>query len=186
MKGSGVISTGQAYTLLEVARMTPSQEEYRTIPLTQGQVAIVDAADFDWLNQYKWQASWERDMGKFYAVRNTSRRDGPKTRVGMHRLILGLKYRDGVIVDHKNRDTLDNRRSNLRIATASQNIANQKKPRHNKSGFKGVYWRCGKWRAQIKKDRRRFDLGGFDSAVEAHNAYIKAATELHGEFARFA
>jgi hypothetical protein len=53
MKGSGVISTGQAYTLLEVARMTPSQEEYRTIPLTQGQVAIVDAADFDWLNQYK-------------------------------------------------------------------------------------------------------------------------------------
>ena len=76
MEGSGAFNTGQAYTPLEVANMTPTSE-YRIIPLTQGQVALVDAADYDWIMEWKWCAHWDSSGGRFYAVR--SRREGKRT-----------------------------------------------------------------------------------------------------------
>jgi len=96
----------------------------KQIPLTQGQVALVDNTDYDWLNQWKWCA--QRTRGVFYAVRNSPRKNGKKHQIFMHREILGLRYKDGQEGDHRNHNTLDNQRENLRVCIHSQNIMNQK------------------------------------------------------------
>lgn len=87
-------------------------------------------------------------------------------------------------IDHINGNRLDNRISNLRLATMSQNLANSVIHRNNKSGFKGVSRIETRFRAQIKKDGKVIYLGLFASALEAHEAYCEAAARLHGEFAR--
>lgn len=89
-------------------------------------------------------------------------------------------------LDHINTDKMDNRIANLRIATPSQSMGNVGKPKHNTSGLKGAYWdkRAGRWLSQIKHQRKQHHLGYFDTAEEAHAAYVEAATRLHGDFAR--
>lgn len=89
-------------------------------------------------------------------------------------------------VDHIDGDTLNNRIANLRLATHAQNLGNSKRRKDNTSGFKGVSAdRSGaRWRAQIKRNGRIAHLGTFDTPEEAHAAYVAAATELFGEFAR--
>ena len=88
-------------------------------------------------------------------------------------------------LDHINRDKADNRIANLRIATDSQNGANARRPRNNKSGFKGVYWfkPMRKWRAQIGINGKMQYLGDFDTPKAAHEAYMQAAAAMFGEFA---
>ena len=90
------------------------------------------------------------------------------------------------IIDHRDGDPLNNRLSNLRISTHSDSAANRRRMRSNRSGFKGVVFcpRTGKWRAMITKDRRRFCLGRYATAEEAHEVYATKARELFGEFAR--
>jgi len=93
------------------------------------------------------------------------------------------------MLDHINCDPADNRIENLRLATRSQNGLNTPLNRNrNTSGYKGVTWnkRQGKWQATIKFDRKSMYLGVFNSPEEAHAAYVKAATEHCGEFARAA
>jgi hypothetical protein len=88
-------------------------------------------------------------------------------------------------VDHKNLDRDDNRLANLRLATRAQNGANRSRQKNNTSGFKGVSRHGGgRWRATIKSDRQQRFLGAFDTPEEAHAAYVAAASDLHGEFAR--
>lgn len=90
-------------------------------------------------------------------------------------------------VDHIDGDGLNNRIANLRLATKSQNAANARRPRTNKSGYKGVCLvtgRTDKWRATIKAGGRQVHLGHFSDPREAHAAYCEAARKLHGEFAR--
>jgi hypothetical protein len=161
----------------------------KEIPLTQGQVAIVDDEDFAHINQYKWHAQRQRN-GRFYAVRLTSTSEGRKL-LCMHRVILGLSREDPREVDHKEPPlTLDNRRSNLRIATGSQNHANSLRARNNTSGFKGVVFQHAKpahykrWRAVIKVHGKRISLGVYATPEEASAAYKTAASKYHGEFAR--
>lgn len=91
-------------------------------------------------------------------------------------------------IDHKNGIQSDDRFSNLRLCTNSENMANARRPSRNTSGFKGVSWHAarGKWRATIKKDRVSIHIGHFDSPIEAHEAYIAKANELFGAFARAA
>lgn len=91
-------------------------------------------------------------------------------------------------LDHINLVRTDNRIANLRIATPSQNNANQPLTSRNSSGFKGVTWnkRSGKWQAAIKVSGKSFYLGLFDSPEDAHDAYLKAAKEHYREFARAA
>ncbi|MBO4221934.1 HNH endonuclease [Bradyrhizobium neotropicale] len=87
-------------------------------------------------------------------------------------------------VDHRNRDPLDARWSNLREATSRQNKANQKTRCDNKSGFKGVH-PCGKrFDARTKINGKYQHLGMFDTAGEASVAYKAATLSVHGEFAR--
>jgi hypothetical protein len=90
------------------------------------------------------------------------------------------------VIDHRDRNPLNNRWDNLRLATFSSNSANRRRHRNNKSGFKGVWFhrRTGKWRARIRKDKRSFWLGEFETPEHAHAAYVAKAHELFGEFAR--
>jgi hypothetical protein len=99
----------------------------------------------------------------------------------MHRLIRGS--RAGKQVDHRNLNTLDNRRGNLRDATHGQN--QQNKSTKTESGIKGVCRRRnGRWGARIRSNRYLHYLGTFDTPTEAGKAYDRAAKRLFGEFAR--
>lgn len=160
------------------AVVQPLDESYRLIPLTKNQNAIVDSADYDWINEWNWSALWSPVVKSFYAVRGSD-----KSTVYMHRLILDCAPREQG--DHWNHDTLDNRRNNLRKVAPVHNHANQRLSSANTSGFKGVSWHkdAGKWMAYVKIHRRRKYLGLFSNAKEAAEAYDKAAKELFGEFA---
>ncbi len=159
---------------------------FRKIPLTQGQLAIVDSTDYDWLTQWRWCANWSKFTQSYYAVRNETVGYKKLRGVKMHRVILGLKYRDGKLSDHRNGDTLDNRRFNLRVATNSKNAMNSRRFRNNTSGFKGVCRDRARWRATITVNYKRINIGWFATAPEAYVARCEALKKYHGEFARVA
>ena len=160
------------------------------IKLTQGQVAIVDDEDYEWLNQWKWCASYNPKRSVYVAVRKFQAKNGKRKTLLMSRIILGLKVGDKRQADHINHDTLDNRRANLRICTHAENQHNQRAHRfHNGkpclSQYHGVSWHkaAKKWHARIRNNGKRIYLGCFTSEIAAAQRYNKAATELFGEFA---
>lgn len=87
-------------------------------------------------------------------------------------------------IDHKNGNKLDNRWSNLREASRSQNMWNRRKSAANTSGFKGVRWEAKKWRVRLKYHGKLLHIGFFDTVEAAHAAYCEAAKQYYGEFAR--
>jgi len=105
-----------------------------------------------------------------------------KDKTLLHRYLLQPK--DGLVIDHINGDPLDNRMSNIRVCTQSENSKNQKMRKNNESGYKGVSFYRGKYHARIKLNYRTHRLGSFDTALEASKAYNLAAPLLHGKFAR--
>jgi len=145
----------------------------KVIKLTRGQVAIVDDEDFEDLAQYRWRA-----LGTGYASRSLPGK--PIKDELMHRRIMNPPK--DKTVDHINRNTLDNRRCNLRLADKSQQMFNKIEP--NESGAKGVRKGRGtKWRAYITAYGKNFNLGTFKTIDEAKTARAVAAAKLHGEFA---
>ncbi len=165
----------------------------KEIALTQGQVALVDDEDHEELSRFKWHAAAKMVKGEkaFYAARTiieSTLVDGKtfsrKIVIYMHRLILGAI--GSLKGDHRNGNTLDNRRENLRECTKAQNNMNARKPSHGLSSpYKGVvlFKRDGRFRAYIKKDGKQRHLGYFDTQEGAAMAYNQAAKELFGEFA---
>jgi hypothetical protein len=106
--------------------------------------------------------------------------------IKIHRLVIGAK--PGEIVDHINGNKLDNRRSNLRIATHAQNMANRVKSHNNTSGFKGVTFdtsmsRRKRWGASINHAGRRIKIGRYLTPEEAAKAYDNVALKLKGQYA---
>lgn len=156
------------------------------IPLTQGQVALIDDEDFEMVSAHKWRASWHPDTKSFYARTTLIKPDGKRTTLQMHRLIMSAQ--PGEEVDHIHHLTLDNRKSELRLCTKNQNQHNSRKRENNTSGFKGVSWfeRDQKWRAKITINCKQKHLGYFTTPEDAYSAYCQAAAELHGSFARVA
>jgi hypothetical protein len=150
----------------------------KKIPLTKGMTALVDDEDFYRVNKFKWHFS------NGYAARGITRPDGMRRLQKMARLIMGEL--EGMEVDHISMDTLDNRRSNLRVATHQQNNFNKGKKRNNKSGHKGVSWDSerGKWYASIRLNGKQIGLGRHSNLSDAADAYRLAAIKLHGEFVR--
>jgi len=166
-----------AIAILLFARRIRYGYKFRRIPLTRGKYAIVDPEDYNWLMQYKWHANG-RQEGSLYAVN--------QKRQKMHRLIMNAPK--GMVVDHINGNGLDNRKTNIRLATYTQNSWNS---RHGMgqgtSRYKGVIWskRNNKWEAVISVNGRRKHLGYFIDEKKAARAYDKAAKELRGEYAVF-
>ena len=152
----------------------------KEIPLTQGQIAIIDDKDFERVGKFKWCAGRVRD--DYYAIRDIRLKGGKKMRVSMARFILNAPA--GLQVDHINHHTLDNQRRNLRLCTASQNHQNQK-PSGGTSKYKGVSWhrRYKNWQAQCCQKGRRIYLGSFNDEKEAAMAYDKFASAHLGRFA---
>jgi AP2 domain len=154
----------------------PLNESYRLIPLTQGQNAIVDLEDFERLSRHNWHVQWNPNTKSFYALTSGQ--------IAMHRMILGCKADEEG--DHIDRNTLNNRRKNLRkCARFHQNNWNQGPNRRNTTGYKGVNWlpKSRKWQARIRANKKMTYLGLFESAEDAAHAYDDAARRLHGEFA---
>lgn len=147
------------------------------IPLTQGEFTIVDAEDYALLSKFHWQC-WKGPWNN-YAKGVVEGKNIP-----LHRFLLNPS-RDKV-VDHINGDGLDNRRSNLRIVTTSQNGMNRKLSKNNSSGYKGVCYnkQRGKWMAYIMFEKKQRTIGYFANSLEAAKAYNKEASRLFGEFAK--
>lgn len=149
------------------------------VTLTKGHRCVIDAKDVSLVSSYSWYA--EEKKTTVYA--KTSYRDGEKYKsIFMHRLL--LRPDDGKFCDHIDHDGLNNRRSNLRVCTIRENLANSRLRATSSSGYKGVYWEKdrGKWRAQIGFNGKKIKLGRYDTPEEAHKAYVKASQELYGEF----
>ena len=154
---------------------------FRCIRLTNGMYTIVDPENFDWLNNYKWHC--KPSSTNFYAVTYIIR-NNIRIKEYMHRLVLSAPPH--LFVDHINRKSLDNRKANLRHATAKQNMWNRDYGKNlGTSKYKGVHWakREGKWRALITVSRKTKHLGFFFDEKSAARAYDEAAKKFHGEFA---
>lgn len=158
----------------------------REIQLTQGKVALVDDEDYEEVSRHKWHAVLKRGCRTWYAMTNIRRDDGKRTTIEMHALIMG-KDPAGRQIDHADLDGLNNRRSNLRYATRSEQRQNIAADRDNKTGFKGVtlsYRSTGLYVAQLGMKTQRVTIGYFKTAEEAAKAYDAKAREVYGAFAR--
>lgn len=153
--------------------------------LPRDQVAVVDLCDSD-LGALNW--SVERSRNTWYAYRWRRGDDGRRHHRWLHREIAaraGMQI-DGLEVDHRDGNGLNNRRSNLRAATHAQNMQNMRTPSSNTSGVRGVYWdkREARWIASVRYNGKALRLGGFDSIELASAAFQEAAQRIYGEFAR--
>lgn len=136
----------------------------------------IDYDDYVLVSPYMWHVDKNG-----YVI--SSRGNGGRA-LKMHRLLLGVSDDYSKEVDHVNRITTDNRRSNLRIASRSENCINRLIDTYNKSGKVGVYKSKGfdKWCAQINYDGKRIYLGSFETFKEAVSARIQAEERYHKEF----
>lgn len=153
----------------------------REIQLTQGKKTIVDDDDYEKLSKHRWYLVTSKSND--YAQRLIL---GSRKYVSLHREIMCAPR--SFQVDHINTNGLDNRKSNLRLCTPTQNQRNKRKDPGTSSKFKGVcidksMKRIKRWKASIR-DGRLISLGYFLTQEEAAAAYDRAAKNLFGEFAR--
>lgn len=161
--------------------------------LTQDQYTILDREDWDRISHYSFHASYYKNIKGYYcntSIRNES--TGKQIIIGMHRLILNTVSDDkSVSSDHINRDTLDNRRCNLRIDTCNRNYFNRNKHSNNTTGYKGVSTLKRREKlyyvTSIMYNGNKRHLGCFshdpDGLIKAALAYNEAALKYHGEYA---
>ena len=153
------------------------------IPLTQRKWCLVDEEDYPALSEYNWYYKTSKtSIENGYAM---GRPFGKKLKVFMHAFIMGISPKEQI--DHVDGNGLNNRKDNLRPATAQQNAGNaRKRTIATSSRFKGVSWdkSRAKWIATIRISYQKKNLGRFPSEEQAARAYDKAALEAFGEFAK--
>mgnify|MGYP001586641577 CR=1 FL=1 len=152
--------------------------------MAQPKYTLVDPEDYERLSKYEWEARRTRGS-PFYVARQEVNPSTKKYKlIFMHREIIEIG--DGLVTDHINNNTVDNRKANLRPATQAQNNCNRRKfAGFNKSKYKGVYWKekINKWVAQIGVNKKIIHLGCFKKPKAAARAYDEAAKKYHGQFA---
>lgn len=135
-------------------------------------IVLLDAENVDLVSSYQWAVG----------IHGYVTSGAGKRQILLHRLVAGAG--NGCIVDHVNRNKLDNRRSNLRICTCQQNMFNREQQANNQSGYKGVcQTKDGLWQVQIQYCGRAVYLGRYGDALSAAMAYDMAAKRLFGEYA---
>jgi len=144
------------------------------IVLSQNKHTIVDDEDYEYLNQWKWSAKYDK-AGYFYAMRKDEKRKS----INMARLIMNPPK--GKLIHHINHNTLDNRKQNLQIVTHRQNLQSLKVKKTSK--FPGVYWdkKGNKWKANISINNKMVYLGSFTDEREAAKCYESAVRKLGEE-----
>jgi len=149
------------------------------IPLTRGYEAIIDAADVPLVEGRSWYANVTPSA--VYAQSRSP--DGSRTAM-MHREILSPQ--GGMVVDHADRNGLNNRRRNLRESTVSQNQHNRKLNSNSSSGFKGVFWQSStkSWGARLRINGESIYLGVYKDPKDAAQAIMAEREARHGEYAR--
>jgi hypothetical protein len=155
---------------------------FRRIKLTRGKYAIVDVEDFERLNKYKWHCT-HCGYAKT-AVPNKSDKGPRQIPVSMHKLICPAP--DGMIIDHINRNSLDNRKANLRAATQKQNVWNRKfKRTKGRTRYNGIRWDKNKekWQVRLTINGRRESFGYYADEIEAAKAFDRVAKKYRGEYA---
>lgn len=151
----------------------------KLIPLTQGKFTMVDDEDFEWLNQWSW-----RYVDKGCASRmETDPIIKKQIIIYMSRFILNAP--PYLLVDHEDRDKLNNQRYNLRFCVKGQNNTNRRSAKNSSSIYLGVSWAKNrkKWRACIRYNKKAHSIGYFSDEKEAARAYDLEAIIHHGEFA---
>jgi|WetSurMetagenome_2_1015567.scaffolds.fasta_scaffold47609_3 hypothetical protein len=152
--------------------MKKSNKETTIVYLKNNDMVTIDGEDESLLKKFKWYLSKSKDKKRNYAVTTIN----GKT-IRMHRMIMNC-VNSKIDIDHIDHNGLNNKKSNLRLCTRSQNMGNVLKLK-----YKGVQKRTNIFRAYIDKDYKRIYLGNFNTPEEAANAYNKKAVELFGEFA---
>ena len=151
------------------------------IVLTKGQYSLVDAHNASLLEQWNWCAKWNVPTKTWYAKRQKMI-DGKVFHIGIHNQVLPTEK--GFTPDHINRDTLCNLESNLRPATHSMQMRNRRINPRNKSGFTGVIFYAGSWKAQIevgtRENRKGIYIGQFKTIEEAVEARRQKEIEVYG------
>ncbi len=143
-------------------------------------LAIIDSEDVSKIKDYRWCVSLGRNAIPAKVVGRTK---GYERQITIQHIIMGRKPSRHTMIDHKNRNPLDNRKYNLRLCTNTENCRNSKGWDNSKSGCKGVKKRGNSWGARIMVNRKEIWLGSFKSQEEAKLAYINAAVKHFGEFA---
>jgi hypothetical protein len=135
----------------------------------------------DWSNYDRYIKGYSFKMTKYGYVQYSSVKDGLNGKY-LHRVIMDCP--EGMFIDHKDHNKLNNCRSNLRIVTQQQNNMNNAKQKNNKSGVLGVHWykASEKWRARIKINNKEIHLGSFDNLEDASKARKEAEIKYFGEF----
>lgn len=141
-------------------------------PLSNGGVTLIDAEDLPKLQGHKW-----------YQHMGYARARKPHGEIHLSHIIMPCPK--GFFIDHINRNKLDNRKSNLRIATRSENNANRSSFKNTSSRYKGVHWnkQSGFWEAAIRKNNKTITLGMYENEIAAASAYNAYARKLWGEYA---
>jgi len=163
----------------------------KKIKLSQGQIALVDGEDYEWLSKFKWVAykalNRNKTLRTYYAFRiyHSPYVNGQRyfKTIYMHREI--LKALPGQLVDHSNRNGLDNRRKNIRLCDHFENRYNSKKPHNSfQSKFKGVYpYKNGNWRSGIQHRGKYIHFGTFKTELKAAIIYNTKVKQFRGSFA---
>lgn len=139
------------------------------------------------IQKYKWclNKSMVKHRGVYYFLRNT-KIGNKRTCVTLHREIMNCTIGDGHVVDHINGDTLDNRRSNLRICNNTENVRNQKLHKCNTSGYRGVSKnkKTGKWIVHISVNNKILHIGTFVDIKDAVKAYENASNYYYKDYGR--
>jgi len=151
----------------------------KEIQLTKNQMAQVDDEDYVWLSRFKWHAAQCETVGKYYARTEMFNDKGKQTAFLMHNLILGAKN-----IDHRDGNSLNNQKANLRRATQRDNVINRIYENTQPFGYRGVRQisKIG-YAARIMSYGKYMHLGTFKSPHVAAKMYNEKAKELHGEFA---